>query len=743
MREHDYWQDQFSEDGSLNSHSTADTRIAMYHSGLIPPIFGDTLVCRGEADNTEVYFVFRMAKVGPGQDATHAFFTTWFPSVESGMWREVRMDTAEVTDASGTSTEPVPGHWMCAFHESDPVRIGNALPECSEILPNNLFVPGTRIEYFLKAKYTGSGDYFFLPDTSGCRYEEFEILPMMRHLINGWTEWPCLLVVDHFGQRGNWGERNSDRIARHLEANGVEFDIFNRLGPSSDLRNGIGRWAANVGQIGGPGTDKYNWGPGATMSQLIGYEHCILNAGNIYGRSIYRADTDLLTSWLVYFSGSDRRRTLWLSGDQICRELNRRGPWGPQFLNTVLCATYLNWSYSDVYGDFTYCLPMNGLAGNITCTPKDFYVRTNGCPRKLSEIGVSSVSGCNAVGEIEYNSAFDGTAQLAGVSNAVFGAGNYRTFTEGYDFCLIRTDDSQGPLSCGPDSFLTAWMGSLLDWMGHDSLDVCTNLPNECGMVPYLEHCTVEWRNLVCDDNRILVCPACSHVPPDDSCLTSWLYVKVVDACPDPMPGAPVNVELESNCDMSLCSSLSAWTNQDGEAYFHIRSGISRNAGTECCSVKTTVTALGVKLNEHTEPWLSQDMNAESVVDIGDRIIFAGDSLTSACRSDLNCDGIVDSLDLAVFNTHYWHACDPSLVTVAEGRPAAPAYRELAQNYPNPFNPYTNITFSLTKPTRVVLRLYDVTGFLVRTLLGACCPAGCTFTGWKQATLQRRGRWCC
>jgi hypothetical protein len=42
---------------------------------------------------------------------------------------------------------------------------------------------------------------------------------------------------------------------------------------------------------------------------------------------------------------------------------------------------------------------------------------------------------------------------------------------------------------------------------------------------------------------------------------------------------------------------------------------------------------------------------------------------------------------------------------------------ELRQNYPNPFNPATWITFDLPEATHVALRIYDVSGSTVRTLV--------------------------
>lgn len=55
---------------------------------------------------------------------------------------------------------------------------------------------------------------------------------------------------------------------------------------------------------------------------------------------------------------------------------------------------------------------------------------------------------------------------------------------------------------------------------------------------------------------------------------------------------------------------------------------------------------------------------------------------------------------------------------------AAPEQFELFQNYPNPFNPSTAIGYQLSSESRVSLKVYDVLGREVATLLDGDKPAG-------------------
>jgi len=69
-------------------------------------------------------------------------------------------------------------------------------------------------------------------------------------------------------------------------------------------------------------------------------------------------------------------------------------------------------------------------------------------------------------------------------------------------------------------------------------------------------------------------------------------------------------------------------------------------------------------------------------------------------------------------------------VQLEENKPEIPKEFALYQNYPNPFNPTTIINFDLPKETHVVLKIYNILGQEVRTLVDAYNTAGFKSIQW-------------
>jgi len=64
------------------------------------------------------------------------------------------------------------------------------------------------------------------------------------------------------------------------------------------------------------------------------------------------------------------------------------------------------------------------------------------------------------------------------------------------------------------------------------------------------------------------------------------------------------------------------------------------------------------------------------------------------------------------------------VTSIADGAPSMPSGFTLQQNYPNPFNPSTTIRFSIPHRDRVTLKVYDILGRQMVTLVDDELPAG-------------------
>jgi hypothetical protein len=174
-----------------------------------------------------------------------------------------------------------------------------------------------------------------------------------------------------------------------------------------------------------------------------------------------------------------------------------------------------------------------------------------------------------------------------------------------------------------------------------------------------------------------------------------------------------------------MCDEFKDTTDASGTAEIELRGGINASGGRACCVVSSEAVCDGVTIpwsgtgaQIDTRDWLTADLNADCVVDALDYGVFSSDWGFSACRTDYNCDGIVSFPDTTFFMPHFRlrHSCLPPIGVQEPGVPQA-VVSGLDQNYPNPFNPLTHIRFSIARAGRVVLRIHDIAGRPVRTLV--------------------------
>jgi hypothetical protein len=81
----------------------------------------------------------------------------------------------------------------------------------------------------------------------------------------------------------------------------------------------------------------------------------------------------------------------------------------------------------------------------------------------------------------------------------------------------------------------------------------------------------------------------------------------------------------------------------------------------------------------------------------------------------------------------------PPLTSVKENPSEdVPRKFDLRQNYPNPFNPETTIRFELPRQAEVTLRIFNLLGEEVATLINEKMPAGMHTLKWDGRNVNQR-----
>ena len=202
----------------------------------------------------------------------------------------------------------------------------------------------------------------------------------------------------------------------------------------------------------------------------------------------------------------------------------------------------------------------------------------------------------------------------------------------------------------------------------------------------------------------------------------------------DPHLGWPQQNKMGDYFDMisDIQGTFLSWTatfNGEQDVYFSRIKDTTNVVPVELVSFNSSITGSKVSLNWITATELnnhgfeigrSLDEKSWSIIGFN-----AGKGTTTETQyysytnyiSDLLQNKVYYRLKQIDFNGNYRYSNVVEVVRI-------PSEYNLAQNYPNPFNPSTTIKYSLSNPEIVTLKIFDVLGKEVATLVNEQKPAG-------------------
>ena len=104
---------------------------------------------------------------------------------------------------------------------------------------------------------------------------------------------------------------------------------------------------------------------------------------------------------------------------------------------------------------------------------------------------------------------------------------------------------------------------------------------------------------------------------------------------------------------------------------------------------------------------------------------YSADGAISVYAVDVDGDGDMDVLSASYLDDKIAWYENLLIVSIDDNNPlGAPVQFQLYNNYPNPFNPATKINYQLPELSFVTVKVYDVLGSEIATLVNEEKPAG-------------------
>jgi hypothetical protein len=364
------------------------------------------------------------------------------------------------------------------FHEDDPAYRGphdwNAQ---NEILPDQVFVPGTRIEYYWRSHWFNGGappqEYYRLGANPP---REFECLPTMevRPGEEYTVQWPSVLYIDAFN-----GNAEPFMLPALIQL-GVPFDKFDYLDTATNyncsMKRDLGGGSYNPGGYGNNG---------CTTEQLLGYRLVILNTGSLGTNTMEPEDFAMFDQWLstTDCNLASTRRGFIFDGDQICAIMaDEVQGYAVNFAHNVLGVTLAASAYRDYNGDAAFCVYLEPVASpQFLPAEPGVGLFGNGCPQEFNYNVLGVQPGVpNVTGNLEFWS-FEQTGNQQYVDfaqvirrNQVTGVANWRSVVNGFSFHHLSEQGCQGQ-PCGTDSLCrvsgtTDLYGPMIEWLANGGL---------------------------------------------------------------------------------------------------------------------------------------------------------------------------------------------------------------------------------------------------------------------------------